>query len=547
VYSQGAFIEEMVNNRKKSVVKDLKWRSDGSQICIAYEDGLVIVGTVDGARLWSKEFGTRLTHLEWSPDGNYIVFATAEGPLPVYNSKGVKVSNLTLPGLLPATADPATSPLPPGVHVVSIEWYDGAEGEPVPNCHSLAVALSNGRVWLLRGVEEDGGGEATPCLTLTTGLNPLTAARWNSNGTYLAVVGQKQLGGGKEVSECQFFTPAGKLVHSLRVPGGNVTTMAWEGGGLRVALALESFVFFASARPQYMWAAFENTIVYAFAKPNSPEHCCMFWNTKSGETHLKVIKNLTALTAGGDCCALFTLAEAEGDVAGTVGAPSAAPRYTLILCNSIGSPIESRPLSIAPMRLAMTSTHLAVASAGTLYLWNYRVPMGPGEGGGRVGSGSADSLSSGSSLRGSSAVGREEIFSVDSEGGASGDIVALAASVEVLLVAQEGGRVLCYKLAGLVLDKKFQLRPGCKPAEIAINCNSTQFSIIDTSAVLTIFDMKAQTIPASGPPTVGEHLGFERRDIWVSNSPSLFLSHILCSFCCLLFFFPPLLIPPVSL
>ena len=36
--------EEMINNRNKSVVRDMKWSSDGKKIAIVYEDGAVIVG-----------------------------------------------------------------------------------------------------------------------------------------------------------------------------------------------------------------------------------------------------------------------------------------------------------------------------------------------------------------------------------------------------------------------------------------------------------------------------------------------------------------------
>ena len=35
----GAWYEEMINNRNKSVVCDMKWNADGQKICIAYEDG----------------------------------------------------------------------------------------------------------------------------------------------------------------------------------------------------------------------------------------------------------------------------------------------------------------------------------------------------------------------------------------------------------------------------------------------------------------------------------------------------------------------------
>jgi WD repeat-containing protein 35 len=52
----GQWVEEMVNNRKSSVVKDMKWSPDGTKICIAYEDGNVIVGGVEGNRKWGKEY-----------------------------------------------------------------------------------------------------------------------------------------------------------------------------------------------------------------------------------------------------------------------------------------------------------------------------------------------------------------------------------------------------------------------------------------------------------------------------------------------------------
>lgn len=36
----------MTNDRKKSTVKGMAWTSDGQRICIAYEDGAVIVGNI---------------------------------------------------------------------------------------------------------------------------------------------------------------------------------------------------------------------------------------------------------------------------------------------------------------------------------------------------------------------------------------------------------------------------------------------------------------------------------------------------------------------
>ena len=57
--------EEMINNRNKSVVRGMKWNSEGQKICIVYEDGAVIVGSVDGNRIWGKDLkGCTLASVE---------------------------------------------------------------------------------------------------------------------------------------------------------------------------------------------------------------------------------------------------------------------------------------------------------------------------------------------------------------------------------------------------------------------------------------------------------------------------------------------------
>lgn len=60
VYVQiGSWYEEMINNRNKSVVRSMSWNADGQKICIVYEDGAVIVGSVDGNALLHTELRSR--------------------------------------------------------------------------------------------------------------------------------------------------------------------------------------------------------------------------------------------------------------------------------------------------------------------------------------------------------------------------------------------------------------------------------------------------------------------------------------------------------
>ena len=91
---KGMWFEEMINNRNKSVVRDMKWTADGSKICIVYEDGAVIVGSVDGNRLWGKELETELRHVEWSPDGHNLLFGTMANEVHCYDSQGALISRV---------------------------------------------------------------------------------------------------------------------------------------------------------------------------------------------------------------------------------------------------------------------------------------------------------------------------------------------------------------------------------------------------------------------------------------------------------------------
>lgn len=51
--------------------------------------GAVIVGTVQGGRIWGKELkGLALTHVQWSPDSKVILFGHNKGEVQIYDSHG---------------------------------------------------------------------------------------------------------------------------------------------------------------------------------------------------------------------------------------------------------------------------------------------------------------------------------------------------------------------------------------------------------------------------------------------------------------------------
>lgn len=263
------------------------------------------------------------------------------------------------------------------------------------------------------------------------------------------------------------------------------------------------------------------------------------------------MKRLISVHAAGEHCVLVTGTDPEDTGADPLSTPAAAgpcctplcSQYILILCNAIGSPVDSRYIDTRPDHVAMTPHHVAVASADSLYVWHYRTAGNKLTSTLAAPTGSADGGAAGAAVQ-RRREGRERVFHIDDSGvsaapstsgsasggdaagaaagaGSSGGaakaptsdaICAITASPKYLLVARESGTVLQFSLPGVTLEHTFTLR--CRPASLALNCDSTRFSIIDINYCLSLFDMEARSANAMGVPVQGEHLPWERRDVW---------------------------------
>jgi WD repeat-containing protein 35 len=257
--------------------------------------------------------------------------------------------------------------------------------------------------------------------------------------------------------------------------------------------------------------------VYAFNKPDKAEACVIFWDTKTNERYAKYVKRLIAIRSCGEYCILATSGEEAG-------------QYILILCNAIGSPVDSKYIEVEPQYITMTPYHVMAASGSVVYVWQYRTLVSKLT--------SVDT----SAINVNRKEGRERVFHIDSrstngelsmDGGAmrvpssstDDPICTVAASNKVLLVGRESGAVNRYSLPHLTLEGQHILR--CRPQVMALNCASTKFSVIDINGVLTFFDLAA--VPSDAPrdaSSTGLHLSFERKDSWdmrwSDDDPDLF-------------------------
>ncbi|XP_048354934.1 WD repeat-containing protein 35 isoform X1 [Sphaerodactylus townsendi] len=508
---KGAWYEEMINNRNKSVVRSMSWNADGQKICIVYEDGAVIVGSVDGNRIWGKDLkGTQLSHVAWSPDSKTLLFGMANGEIHIYDNQGNFMMKMKMNCLVNVTG---------AFSIAGIHWYPGTEGYVEPDCPCLAICFDNGRCQIMRHENDQ-----NPVL-IDTVMN-VVSIQWNHCGNVLAVAGfQKLAAQDKDVNLVQFYTPFGDHLRTLRVPGKEMSSLSWEGGGLKIALAVDSSIYFANIRPDYKWGYCSNTVVYAYLRSNRPEYCVVFWDTKNNEKYLKYVKSLISITTCGDFCILATKAD-ESQPQEEHDTESVGTMYVLVLCNSIGTPLDPKYIDIVPLFVTMTKTQVIVASKEAFYIWQYRVAKKL----------TAMEINQVARTR---KEGRERICHVDdtSSGAADGildyakalrgtrdPICAITASDKTLIIGRETGTIQRYSLPNVGFIQTYVL--NCRPYQLSLNCNSSRLAIIDLSGVLTFFDLDTRVTDNKGQYVIGEQLKLERKDVWgmkwAKDNPDLF-------------------------
>ena len=366
------------------------------------------------------------------------------------------------------------------------------------------------------------------------------------NASLLLVAGsQKSMtrdGEEKQISMVQFYTPFGERVKSLKVPNptnvsNGISAMSWEGSGLRIALAVEAYIYFANIRPDYMWGAFGNTLAYAYNKPDRTDVCVTFWNMASNEKYTKYIKGVKFIKAAGDNCLLVIRNSAPA------GAPPSAgnedegeddggpkpKQHSLLLCNSIGSPVDTKYIDFVPAFVEMTPFHVIVSDYRSIYIWQYRTQV--------------SKLTSGDGGGGATAMlrrntGRERMLDISEvsaspaqtienfkpkTGKIKDGICAIAASKKALVIARESGTIHFYSLPHIGLENKFAIRS--RPMHIRLNCDSTKLSVIDNNSILSILDLDSSKEGTEGS-TYGKLLDFERKDAWdlqwADDNPDLF-------------------------
>lgn len=190
--------------------------------------------------------------------------------------------------------------------------------------------------------------------------------KWNHDGTILAICGMKMSTSERDSNMVIFYSPYGvvcslKLITSsnywtlidcfftqhlrtLKMPGREITALTWEGRSLRIAFAIDSFIYFANIRPDYIWCYFGKTVVFLNTDASKVGDNITFWDTVSNQCYHKPVDETLGIAATADHCVIAVecrdLVSKDPNI--VIETNFKEKKYQLMICNSISTTVDCK-------------------------------------------------------------------------------------------------------------------------------------------------------------------------------------------------------------
>jgi WD repeat-containing protein 35 len=235
---ENRFVEQMINSSDHAPVGDVKWSPDGENVCIAYGDGAIVVGSVEGKRLWSKSLNVSHQRLAWSPDSMNILIANTDDSIIVYDMSGNIVQEFDDDG---------------AAEIVDLSWNCNSSA----NGLSLAIAHSYGDIFCRNDLQHESKSTIECGITIET-------CQWIDGGKSLAVCGVLHRTDPNEppTPVVNFYSRDGAFLDCLEVPTTEcIFDILWDASG-KMLIAFENSFFFANIHTQASRAMVGNTMAY---------------------------------------------------------------------------------------------------------------------------------------------------------------------------------------------------------------------------------------------------------------------------------------------
>lgn len=185
------------------------------------------------------------------------------------------------------------------------------------------------------------------------------ASKWNKDGTVLAICGKlfetTATVSVKDVNQVVFYSGNGSLLRTLKIPGKSITSISWDGLSLRLAMTVDSFIFFANIRPQYKWCYISKSVAFLNSNTHLEQsnsvgmQVLTFWDTSSNHRYLKEVETVISMSGFGEHCVIGVECSSLNISKDPNGNQK---KYQLMVCNSIGTTVDGELVFFVILHIA---------------------------------------------------------------------------------------------------------------------------------------------------------------------------------------------------
>ena len=338
---------QMINNRKKSIVSDIKWSKQGNYICFSYLDGHAILGSVEGERKWGEDFNNTIYIIEFTNNEKNILFACENYDILIVSLNGTQIGKIELENSLI------------NIKIVSLRFWDGFffdndnieinenENDEDDLRKNLIVSFQNSYI-LFYNNENDKNYKKIKVEYLET----IIKSEWSNTGDLIAICGNL-INDDKKMGIC-FYNNQYECIYFLLCPE---IIYDFNFYSSKIFLLSETAVYFGLFKSIFKWCYLNDTLIYAILT-EIDYYTVIFWNTELNEYKYKYVRNMIGICSFNSLCLITSKNEDNN--------------YLLILCNSIGYAIDNKIVNIEPIFYNLNDTHIVISNENYVYLWQFR-------------------------------------------------------------------------------------------------------------------------------------------------------------------------------
>ncbi|KPM10796.1 hypothetical protein QR98_0093590 [Sarcoptes scabiei] len=346
-----------------------------------------------------------------------------------------------------------------------------------------------------------------------------------------------------------------ELLSMIKVPGNEIFDCSWAKHGLKLALAVDSSMYFVSLKPKLSWCLLTESLIFLHQQQQlDPKSNCptimktlIFWELKTNKRYKRRLDNFVQMTSSQHyCCSVVRMIDDDGDGdkiddvsidntinvgngIGFLGTDTHSNRTIkpnlndsfrkckvnrLNLYNSVGTLIDSHLVNFEIEFCSMNSSTVVVTSKDSYQIWCFKSIYYPTSIIGSLKNSLAENLLnelSGISgdVRKDEVQRNEQIKPILIVTEANTRITCLTVSEKYFLIGLDSGVINQFLLPNGSCINKITI--DNVPMQISLNRNSSKFSIIDRTSRLSIYDFDSSNEETL---TEGKWIDFTLNDIW---------------------------------